>query len=387
MSERKSAGPSSVALVVTDLVWAGAENQVVTLALSLKASGWRVCVISLLPPEAHVQTLADEGIPVEHLGMTRGIPDLRAIFRLRKFLLAFHPDIVHSHMIHANLLTRVARIVTRMPVLIGTAHSTFEGGRVRDWLYRITDGLSDLITNVSQAGVQRYLKTGAARAGRIRFMPNGLNTNAYAPNDQLRKKLRADLQCEDQFVWLSAGRLTPEKDFSTLLRAFAQLDPKSPSGSGTQLWIAGQGDLLGELQAEANSLAIANRVQFLGLRQDMPALMNGMDGYVLSSRWEGMPMVLLEAATVSRPIVATRVGGVAEMIQEKETGWLVDAGNATALADAMRQVMSLSASERDQMGQRAREFASSHYAIEHVTARWIALYQELWHRVGSKNRA
>ena len=379
VSGGKSSVPSSVALVVTDLVFAGAENQVVTLAQSLKNRGWRVCVISLLPPEAHVQTLLKKGIPVDHLGMTRGIPDPRAIVRLWRILRAFQPDIVHSHMIHANLLTRVARLFTPMPVLLGTAHSVYEGGRARDWLYRITDRLSDLVTNVSQAGVDRYLQTGAARPGRIRFMPNGLEISAYTPNEQLRQQLRAELRSEDKFVWLAAGRLTPEKDFHTLLRAFAQLDwDSSPSGREAHLWIAGQGELRDALEAETKSLGIANRVQFLGLRKDMPALMNGMDGYVLSSRWEGMPMVLLEAATVSRPIVATRVGGVPEVIKDHETGLLVDAENPAQLADAMREVMQMSASERIKLGDRAKEVAGTQFAIENVTGKWIHLYEELW---------
>ncbi len=365
--------PNSVALVITDLVFAGAENQVVTLAISLKKRGWRICVVSLLPPEAHFDTLKYHDIDVFHLNMKRKVPDPRALWRFRAILKKWKPDIVHSHMVHANLLARVTRLFVHIPVLVCTAHSVYEGGKFRDFLYRITDPLNDLLTNVSTIGVERYLKIRAAKPGRIEFAPNGVNLETYQPDENLRKRIRSELNSEDKFIWLSAGRLVPEKDFETLLHAWSEL---TKVRDDCILWIAGQGESLEELRSKANMLDISETVKFLGLRTDMASLLNAMDSFVLSSLWEGTPMVLLESAAIGKTIVATRVGGVPAIIKQGETGLLVDAQNPTALAQAMGQAMELSELERTRIGQAARDLVESQYGIENVTTRWIETYRK-----------
>ena len=107
----------------------------------------------MLPPQAFTEELAAAGIPVVTLNMRRGVPDPRAVFRLVKILRQWRPDIVHSHMVHANLLARIARMFYKVPVVISTAHNINEGGRLREVAYRLTDFLSRFDINVSQAAV------------------------------------------------------------------------------------------------------------------------------------------------------------------------------------------------------------------------------------------
>ena len=115
-----------VMMLVTTLTYGGAETQVVQLALALRESGQEVSVVCLVNPETHVQMLKDAGVAVHSLGMERGLPDLRAILRLRRLIREFKPDVVHSHMFHSNMLARVTRIATRMPNLVCTIHNLQE---------------------------------------------------------------------------------------------------------------------------------------------------------------------------------------------------------------------------------------------------------------------
>jgi glycosyltransferase involved in cell wall biosynthesis len=129
-------------------------------------------------------------------------------------------------------------------------------------------------------------------------------------------------------------------------------------------------------------LGLEDAVRFLGIRNDVPVVMSGADGYVMSSAWEGMPMVLLEAAAAGLPIVATRVGGNHEVVRHEETGFLVPAGDPEALAQAMLRLMELPEAQRREMGDRGRRHVRANYALTRVAERWEGLYREALARKG-----
>src|SRR5690554_1821829 len=166
----------------------------------------------MIAPTASLEKLDKLGIEFKHLGMRKGIPDLRAIYRLRLILKQFKPDVVHSHMVHANILARMTRLFIRMPVLIATAHNSMEGGWIRTLLYRITDPLCELTTNVSQDAVDRYIRIRAVPKHKIRLMPNGVNANLFSKGDEATAIVREEWGLKDEFIWLAVGRLTEAKD-------------------------------------------------------------------------------------------------------------------------------------------------------------------------------
>ena len=147
-------------------------------------------VVAMLPPQAFTEELKEAGIPLSTLNMRRGVADPRAVFRLVKVLREWRPDIVYSHIVHANLLARIARIFYRIPVLISTAHNIDEGGRWRGIAYWLTDSLVDLTTNVSQAAVKRYIRVGAAPKDKIIFVPNGIDISRFKPDRDTGRRLR-----------------------------------------------------------------------------------------------------------------------------------------------------------------------------------------------------
>jgi glycosyltransferase involved in cell wall biosynthesis len=282
-------------------------------------------------------------------------------------------------MVHANLLGRVARLLVPVPVLISTAHNVNEGSRWREIAYRLTDPLCDLTTQVSQAGLERYVGVGAVPGNKIRFVPNGINSLEFSPNPQLRARLRGELGWEEQFIWLAVGRFADAKDYPNMMQAFARVHALRPEA---RLMIAGLGEQMKAIQQLAQTLGLDQAVRFLGLRKDVAALMNAADGYVMSSAWEGLPMVLLEAASTGLPMVATDVGGNREVVQEGQTGYLVPPGNPESLSAAMLRLMALPEVQRQRMGEAARAFVEQRYSLESVLIQWEIIYAEQLRRKG-----
>lgn len=363
-----------VVLLSTNLACGGAEAQVAQLATGLRRSGWDVNVISMLPPSAFEEELADAGVPVFSLRMRPGSASVAGFLRLASILRKLRPQILHCHMFHANLLGRMARLICPLPVVISTAHSILESSRQsgeargRERLYRMTDRLSNATVAVCEAGSKRYAKAGIAPERKLRVIPNGVDTKRFQPDAEAREETRHQLGAGHEFVWLAAGRLHWKKDYPTMLRAFA-------SHQLGLLLIAGEGPeepALRALAAELNA-----NVRFLGLRADVPELMNAANGFVLSSTVEGLPLALLEAASSGVPCVATDVGGVAEIVLDGQTGFLVPPGDPAALGAAMCKVRCMTPQVRRQMGQAAREHAIEHFDMATVVARWERLYEEL----------
>lgn len=361
--------------VITSLGWGGAQSQVMSLAIGLKNRGWDVQVVSLLTEASRRHILEVAGIPVHTLGMRAGIPDPRAILRLAVIIRKFRPSIVHSHMVHANLLTRIARITCDIPILISTAHNVTEGGGWRPLAYRLTDSLADLTTNVSMVAVEKYIADKAVPADKIRYMPNGIDITRFQRNEHVRMRIRAEMEIEDQFVWLAVGRLEPQKDYHTMIEAVAEVVSVHPK---FKLLIAGDGPLRDELEGKVNQLDLTREVRFLGIRSDIPELMSAADSYLMSSAWEGLPIVLLEAAASELPIIATDVGGNSEIVHHGLTGELVPPGDASALASAMVRMMTRPEHERAQMGARGRAHVQKTFGLSSVLDRWEELYAEIW---------
>lgn len=367
--------PRRLLYVVTTLGWGGAESQVIDLARSFKALGWDVAVAVLLATAARRDALESVGIPVYTLGMTRGRPDLRAVWRLAELIRRMKPTVVHAHMVHANLLSRVTRSIASAPVLISSAHSISEGGRWREIAYRMTDRLADLTTNVSNAGVERFEAVGAAPHGRIRFMPNGIDVRRFRSDSVERSRHRVELGLGDRFVWLAVGRFEEAKDYPNMLDAFATIRDHAVR---PLLLIAGDGPLREQLEARVADLGLQGCVRFLGLRRDIPGLMNAADAYVLSSAWEGLPIVLLEAAASALPIVTTDVGGTAQIVRSNETGILVRPRDSRQLAGAMAQMMVLPEATRAAWGRAGMEYTRAVFGLESVVEQWELLYRQLY---------
>ena len=328
----------------------GAERQVCYLAQTLHRRGWEVAAISMLPLGRPIADLEAEGILTASLGMRQGVPDPRALVRLGRFLRAWRPDVLHGHMVHANLLARLSRLVARTPMVVSTIHNQDEGSQWRYVAYRLTDRLGDVTTTVSRVAVAESIRRGAVSANSIRLVPNGIRTIEYDRDEALRAVTRSALDLGDRFTWLAVGRLVPAKGYGDMLAAFAQARALHPDA---ELLIAGAGPQEESIRADAQAA----------------------DAFVMSSRWEGLPMVLLEAGASSLPIVTTDVGGSRDAVVDGVSGFVTPVADPGAVGRAMSRVMELGAEDRQSMGAAGRAHVCREFDIEAVVDTWEALYR------------
>jgi len=363
-----------IIFLTTSLSLAGAQTQLVQLAIALKKRGLCVKIVSMLSLQSVFPELNEYGIPTYSLDMQRGKIDFSALFRLVKILRRDHFDILHCHMVHANLLGRIVRLFVPIPVVVSTAHNIYEGGWERNLWYRLTDFLCDMTTQVSNVGLKRYIELKMVNPKKAMFIPNGVNMEVFKRNTDIGNRERVILDIAHCFVWLAVGRLDKAKDYPNMINAFAIF---CRNVSNSVLLIAGDGDLRSDIEMLVKKLDIMDKVRFLGLRQDIPNLMSAADAYVMSSAWEGMPCVLLEALACELPVVTTEVGGIREIIKEGETGFLVEPGHPERLASVMMEVAKLPVEKRLEMGQAGRRYVKEAYNLENIVDEWEELYLKL----------
>ncbi len=363
-----------ILMMITGLGMGGAERQVCDLADCFSSKGHSVMLMSITGSAVCVPKSTD--VKLIELKMDKASTSfVRTYLKARQLINDFNPDIVHSHMVHANLFARLLRLSTAIPRLICTAHSSNEGSRLRMLAYRVTDSLCDLSTNVSQDAVDESVERGAAPQGRIIAMHNGVNTASFHFDQTKRDQLRP-LFCAtpDIPLILAVGRLTAAKDYPNLLQAFAALPSMYASA---QLVIIGTGEEENSLKQLADTITIADRVHFLGLRRDVSDWMSAADVFVLSSAWEGFGLVVAEAMASERIVVATDCGGVKEVIGD--CGILVPAKNSLALAEGIKQALTLESTERTAMARAARDRVANLFSLSAVVNKWLDLYKDDTH--------
>ncbi|WP_454764676.1 glycosyltransferase [Cupriavidus campinensis] len=358
-----------ILLITTGLKVGGAEHQVVSLARAFLALGHAVTILSLSPGR---EIDVPDGANVVELNMRKTPGGMAIALRQARALIKdWRPDIMHAHMVHANLFARLLTRVADCPPLICTAHSFREGGRLRMLAYRLTDRWAALTTHVSHDGRAGMIAAGGVADDRIVVMPNGIDIERFRPDAALRDTARARLGIAPGVrVVLNVGRLAPEKAHDLLIRAFGQIDVATPA----RLLIAGGGALHHALSQQIVAQGLASSVTLLGPRDDIPALLNAADVFVLSSNIEGLPMVLVEALACGCPVVATDAPGVAEVLRDQ--GDIVPRDDAGALAQAMSVALRAGRGTPAQQAAR-RERVLGAFALDVVARRWLRHYASL----------
>jgi glycosyltransferase involved in cell wall biosynthesis len=173
---------------------------------------------------------------------------------------------------------------------------------------------------------------------------------------------------DDTFLWLAVGRLEEEKDYPLMFNAFAHAARTAPA----RLVVVGKGSLQPALAALADTLGIADRVHFYGVTKNVSGLMAAADALVLSSAWEGLPNVLIEAAAMELPCVTTDVGGSAEVVLDGQTGIVVQGRDPAVLGAALARVMALGPTALRAHGAQGRVHAQRSFEIDAVVDRWEA---------------
>jgi glycosyltransferase involved in cell wall biosynthesis len=358
-----------IAYVLTSLGIGGAERQVVSLAERLQARGHAVLLVVLRPRQPEEWTITLDPV---YLNMRKTpISFFAGLARARRLLCDFHPNLIHSHTYPANMTARLLHLFGFAPPPIATIHNVYEGRWPRMLAYRLTDFLSCRATAVSQAAAARFVRLKAVPARKCSVLTNGIDTGEFAPSLERRARVRAEMGAEQGFIWLAAGRIVAAKDYPNLLRAFAHVRVAMPDAC---LWIAGEdGAASATVQAMTAGLGLENSVHWLGLRRDMSALLDAADAFVLASAWEGMPLAVGEAMAMEKPVVATDVGGVRELLGN--AGLIVPARNSESLAESMLALMRMPPESRSCLGRAARERIQGQFSMDAKADEWEAFYR------------
>lgn len=363
-----------ILFLINDIGRGGAEVLVRNAALALASRGHSVSVGVLMRFLDFREELEQAGVTTFELLMHKGEPALGAIADLRRNLHLFRPDVVHSHLFAANLLARIAVAPERIarqshPRVVATVHSDHEPWS-RYLAYRVTAGLCDAMSFVSVPSMQHHEQGGALKRGGATLLANGVDTAAFVSDARTRSEARRRLGiASNQFLWVAVGSFrTEQKDYSVLLSALAAV------GSDSQLAIAGEGALLEEKRRYAADIGISHRARFLGLWSNMPMLFAAADGFVMASRFECMPVALLEAAASGLPCVATDVGDCRRAIVEGVTGYLVPPHSPRSLAAALMRVEAMSVQARSMMGEAGRRLVVSQFSLDKMLSQWTELY-------------
>lgn len=357
----------------------GTERVVWELATRLPAHRFAVRVwLSPAPAlDEFAAALAAHGLPVERVAEVDSRWDLRGMVDTWSKLRRAKPDVLHVHHVWPaadRYLATLARAagVPRLVVtehIVGESHSGGQRALKRDELAR-----ADAVTAVCGAVADTLVRDYGVARERVRVVPNGADLpdeEAEAPlARQWRERFAAGLI---RPLWVVAARLEEQKGHAVLLDALAEVWKR---GLDFTLAVAGDGSLRGALEERARQLGLEKRVHFLGALDDLGPLLAAADAVVLPSRWEGLPLTLLEAMARARPVIASAVGGVPEVVVHGENGWLVPAGDVAALADAL-EIFHRKTDRATRLGRAAAELVRSDYHWQAVVEGFEGVYDEV----------
>ncbi len=367
--------------LITGLETGGAETALHHLLAGMD-SRFDNRVVSLIAPGFMGQRLVKLGVSVSHLDMRRGVPSLSALFSLARMIREFSPDLIQTWLYHADLLglaaTRLAAGFSRaVPVAWNLRCSYMDlcaYPRTTAWTVKacaLLSGFPVVVVANSRSAAEYHQGLGY-KPRRVEIIPNGVDTDHFAPDPEAGPRLRAELGLpRGAMVAGMAARFDPMKDFQTLLSALAE-----PALAELHLVLCGHGLELDnqELAAWITKNGLERRVHLLGHRADVGDILAGLNIYVSCSRGESFPNVVAEAMGCGVPTVATDVGASSEVVGE--AGRVVPVGDVHALAAALAELLAMPEKERVAIGIEGRQ-RMKHFTPQACVARYESLYDGL----------
>jgi glycosyltransferase involved in cell wall biosynthesis len=317
--------------------------------------------------------------------------DALAFAQILRLIRRKRPTIVHTHHTKAGLLGRLGARLSGVPIVIHTFHGLIlkdHYGAVKTRMLRATERclgkLSDRLVVISEDNQKDLLSYGVAAAEKIELIPLGFELDRFISGNVQRGLLHRELDLEPAIKLIGiVGRIVPIKNHRLFLEAAARLFARQATA---QAIVVGDGNLRPEVESYARQLGIANRVAFLGWRHDLPQVYADLDVVVISSNNEGTPLSAIEAMAAGRPVVATKVGGLPDVISDSKTGYLVSPGNPEELAFAIERVLQGGETISD-LVHNARRAVKDKFTIKRFASDMNLLYQRLLAEKGLEHSA
>jgi glycosyltransferase involved in cell wall biosynthesis len=367
--------------LVTSLEVGGAQHNMLLGLPRLDPERYEHILVSIMNRMQMEQQFRQLGIEVHSLGLSKKT-DLAVALRLRSLLKKIRPDILHTYLIHSNVLGRIVGRLVGVPTIIGSELTIGQAGTLGKLLTKLTNPLTDAVEVNSKTGGKAVMADLGVPEHKIEVILPGLDLDAFSGTDN-RTKIRSEIGVSDeQHLILFVGRLRSVKGPEYGIKAFAIAVSENPS---LHLVIAGEGEQRKFLENLTTELGIEEKITFLGARKDLPDVLSAADSILMSSLTEGFPRVANEAMAASKPVVATRVGGIPEAIIDNVTGLLVESKDIGAMSNAIIRLSS-DTELQQRLGNTARQHAEVHYSASSYVSRLDEMYSR-WANLKSPSSA
>jgi glycosyltransferase involved in cell wall biosynthesis len=377
----------NVAHVIGSLNMGGAEKLLLSTVCELDRRKFRT-IVCCFDSGVIFRDMEKNGIPVHVIPM-RGVGFLTGTIRMARLFRKERIHIVHTHLPESNSVGRIAASLAGVPVCVSTLHNVFMEGRSQGFKVGVKQRIekwtaqhcTDHLVSVSKAVFDSQRLHLRMKANNFSILPPFIMLSEFdaavdpASANQKRQELKIGT---DDPVIINVGSLSTKKGHRYLLEAAANVVREFPS---VRFLLVGDGPLRGELQESAARAGLAGNVLFAGVRRDVRELLAISNLFASSSLYEGLPQVFLEAMAMGKPIVATRVGGVPEIIDDGKNGIIVPPENASALADGILSLLR-EPQHAYEMGKSGRGRIEQEYAAGVVVRRLEHLYENLLQRSG-----
>lgn len=306
-----------------------------------------------------------------------GGPDPRMLSRIQQVLREFVPDVVHTHRYAINY-SLIPQIKMKIPLCVHTIHNEPRKETNKVGLLIQKYAFSHyLVHPIALSPALRRETEKYYGLPSVPYVLNGINTQAFNNITNKKENLRRDLglPITGQVV-LHVGRFSQQKNHAVLIRSFHLLKQSRPD---IHLWLVGEGRLRQSYERLVGELGLMDSVHFLGVRTDIPRIMAAADIFALSSDWEGIPLVVMEAMASGLPVVATSVGGVPELITPGVTGLLVPPGHPGKIAEAILRLLD-DDGLRLAIGRASQKIARANFDQVVMARKYHQIYLDLLHK-------
>lgn len=381
-----------IAQVVVHMDLGGVPEQVLMLITGLAPDHFVTLVCGELDPkyEHQLRALGVEVVQVGFKRLLNPLADVKTFVTLLRLFRAGRFDVVHTHMYKAALIGTAAAAMARVPAVVNTAHNlgclALPNAVLRRlfWIYDklLFAATTDAVIMVSNRIRQRVVDGGLVPARKAVAIQNGIDAGPFLAAEHQRDRLRAEFDCSPEDILIvTVGRLVWFKGLDVLLDAIPSI---AACCDRARFVLIGEGPLRTQLMKKAELLSVSDRIRFAGERHDIPAVLAAADIFVLPSISEGLPISILEAMAAGKPVIASDVGGIPELVSDGETGVLFPVRDAGALARAINRVAA-DRQLRQRMAERGRQRVLTKFSSSAMVHKTVELYSSLLSRKSLRN--
>ncbi|MBI2167181.1 MAG: glycosyltransferase [Candidatus Omnitrophica bacterium] len=362
----------------------GAEKHVISLASGLRERGFDTGIVTLFEEGALADSIRENGLPFVCLRQKSGWGPA-TFFRISRWIRSARPDVLHTYLFGFHFFVGLPARVLKVPILISSRRELAQWKKRRHrWLENWGNRFVDRVVCCSEAAKKWTVQNEQIDPDKVLTLHNGVDLRQFdgaVRESKIRLEFRIPIGAP---LIGTVANFSYEKGYPYLLEAVRRIHERRPDA-----WFlfVGSGRFEQEIKAQAQAGSVGKRIIFAGQRPDIPEILRGLDIFVLASLIEGFPNVLLEAMAMAKPVVATAVGGIPELITSDKEGLLVPARDGKSLAEAILGLLG-NPEKASRLGQEALQKIKNRFSIERMVDDYDKLYRTLREeKITSRNKA